>query len=186
MKQTQNWTIVIALFLIRGGRQNGYWQAQTNGRGFAGARGSRFFNWRRHRPNTPGRKPKATICFFTNLSNTAAFGGNVSPGCDHEKDRLFGSHTKKQNKKPCSEQFVSIFGIKKKKTHLNRTLGQSPIEQPSRRDAHVCFAISCSHLIKQRLLCNLWVLPFPWQPHVPRPWCFPSTAQIFSEGHSGA
>lgn len=42
MKQPHNWTIVIALFLIRGGRQNSYWQAQTNGRGFTGAHSSRF------------------------------------------------------------------------------------------------------------------------------------------------
>lgn len=31
------------------------------------------------------------------------------------------------------------------------------------------FANPCSHLIKQRLLCNLWVLGFPWQPHAARP-----------------
>lgn len=102
----------------------------------------------------------SVVVFFTNLSNIAAFGGNESPGCVREKDRLLGRNTQQ----PCSEQFVSI---KKKPASTGGSVNKSKPDRTSYMpDAHVHFVISCSHLIKQRLLCNLWVVRFPWQPHV--------------------
>lgn len=105
------------------------------------------------RLNTPGREPEAAICFFMNLSNIAAFWGNESPGCVHEKDPLLGWNAQQ----PCSEQFVSIFQNHQQDT---RWINLNLIDHPSHQDAHVHVAIPLSHFIKQRLLCNLWVLHF--------------------------
>lgn len=67
------------------------------------------------RPSTAGRAPVAAICFFMNLSNIAAFGGNES-----QTDSWEGIHN---NLVPSN---LSPFKKKKKrkKSPFNGTLGE--------------------------------------------------------------
>lgn len=91
--------------------------------------------------STAGRAPVAAICFFMNLSNIAAFGGNESQTLGKEYTTTL---------------FRAICLHLKKKTNKKKTKTGSSVNKSNRDrtsfmpDAHVCFVIPRSHLIKQK------------------------------------
>lgn len=100
----------------------------------------------------------ADLFFPINVSNTAWLRDNDCCVCV----QLLGGLTRQ----PCSKQFVSnkndsSWDARKIKSKLDSSL--LCLKTPT-----CVFANPYSHLIKQRLLCNLSVFGFPWQPHAAR------------------